>query len=186
MRMIWTRSLPLAAALALTFACGDDGGEDGSNDDFGTPDTGDAGGDEAEAGTTEGGTDAGTDDGTGDTTDAEADTQADAEAEAEADADADAEEGETAGGGCADLDSEEACNADANCQSVLGSKLKTNGANAPCLQEVDFIGCIDAQGCGDALTWFCNGNQIYEVLDTCGPEGFEMCEPPRELNGACP
>ncbi|EDM81590.1 hypothetical protein PPSIR1_21774 [Plesiocystis pacifica SIR-1] len=182
MRMIWTRSLPLAAALALTFACGDDGGEDGSNDDFGTPDTGDTGGDEAEAGTTEGGTDAGTDDGTGDTTDAEADTQADAEAEAEADA----EEGETAGGGCADLDSEEACNADANCQSVLGSKLKTNGANAPCLQEVDFIGCIDAQGCGDALTWFCNGNQIYEVLDTCGPEGFEMCEPPRELNGACP
>jgi hypothetical protein len=49
-----------------------------------------------------------------------------------------------------------------------------------------YLGCIDEQGCGDAITYACveGDNAQYEIPDTCLPEApFYMCDPPQLQGG---
>jgi len=189
----WKRtSLVFSTALALSsVACGDDGG---STDADGTESSTDADGtaEDADAGTEVGSTDNGTDAGTTDTTDTTTDpdttdTAPDTGTDTSDTGDttdttdtADTTDTTTGNLACLDYETQDECDADPDCQSVTGQKLKTNGADSPCLQESDFLGCIPQQGCGDALTYFCQGNNVFLVPDTCGPDGFEMCEGPAD------
>jgi hypothetical protein len=170
--------------LALAVACGDDKGEDAEvGNETGGTEVGDGDGGDGDGDAGDGDGDAG--DGDGDAGDGDGDA---------GDGDGDAGDGDgDAGDGdgepnpeCFDLDSQAACDDHPDCQSVIGSPLKKNGPDSPCLQPAEFLGCIPAQGCGDAITWFCANNSTWQVPDTCGPENAEQCEGPNEPVDACP
>ena len=164
-------TLSCAAMLMLPLACGDSGGEEAGDG------TGDTAGDIDDATTT-----AETSD-TADTTgDGDGDTTGDGDGDTTGDGD-----GDTGNSECFDIGDEAMCDDHPDCQSVLGSRLKQNGPDAPCLEPQEFLGCIPMQGCGDAETWFCQGmNNVWMVPDTCGPEDAQECDPPADPVEACP
>ncbi len=180
----------------LASGCGDDGS---SQDEAGTASgTATESGTEAEAGTEVGSTEAGSTD--AETTNATTDATTDAETtdaettdpttDAETtdpttDATTDATTETTGSGACAGFETADECTM-AGCQVVNGSKLKENGPDSPCLEPSEFLGCIEPAACGAAISWFCQGNGIYEVPDTCGPDGFDPCDGPADPVSACP
>jgi hypothetical protein len=87
---------------------------------------------------------------------------------------------------CTDIGNSDQCAATDGCHVVTGSKLKENGPDSPCLEMPEFLGCIDEQACDDAPTWFCQGGGSYQVADSCGPQGFTLCEAPADPVDACP
>src|SRR5690606_25315963 len=179
-------SLWTAGLLALTVACGDDKDDAEAGDEMSTEtEAGDGDGDPTGDGDGEP-----TGDGDGEPTgDGDGEPTGDGDGEPTGDGD-----GEPTGDGdgepnpeCLDLDTQEDCEANPDCQSVVGSRLQQNGPDAPCLEPAEFLGCIGMQGCGDAITWFCGqGNNKWQVPDTCRPEGAEQCDPPAEPVDACP
>ena len=89
--------------------------------------------------------------------------------------------------GCGELKTEADCLAAAGCQAVNGQPLIGGGLGMqPCLDPAEFLGCIPEQICGDALTWFCLGQDRYLVFDTCGPDGFDPCQGPPNIPMNCP
>ena len=91
--------------------------------------------------------------------------------------------------GCAGLDAQ-ACQATEGCQTVRGSHLVAlpaqGAAPAHCLQPRTAVGCIEAQMCAEAITYFCNDQgDVIEVTNACGPVGWKSCEAPQQLQGAC-
>jgi hypothetical protein len=180
--------LSLLLALGLLGGCGDKGGSD--DDEAGTEESA-----TEESATDEVGTESATE--TADTAEAEtteADTneaettEADTNEAETTDADTNDTEtdAETGNAGCADLETADECTAMAGCQVVNGSPLKQNGPDAPCLEASEFLGCISEQGCGDAETWFCQGNGMFLVPDTCGPDGADPCDGPADPVSECP
>lgn len=77
------------------------------------------------------------------------------------------------------------CMATPTCLAVLGGKVNTAKM---CSQKPMFLGCIDATGCGDAITYACDPAidppQPYEFKDTCIPDGWEVCDAPG-VDGPC-
>jgi hypothetical protein len=171
--------LSILLALGLLGGCGDKGGSDDeavTDDEAATDDV---------ATDDEIGTDAGTED--VDTTDADTtDADTDAETTDAETTDAETTDAETGNGGCADLETADECTAMAGCQVVNGSHLQENGPDAPCLEASEFLGCIAEQGCGDMETWFCQGNKMFLVPDTCGPNGADPCDGPADPVSDCP
>jgi hypothetical protein len=87
---------------------------------------------------------------------------------------------------CATLDAD-ACRASEACQTVRGSRVIASGEGAHCLESRQVIGCLPEQICGEALTYFCDPEgQVYEVTNTCGPNGWSECPAPDDLSGPCP
>ena len=178
--MTWTTKLTACvgtlALSTLALGCGDDGSDGGSGGEAETTLSETAGdSDSAETGS-----------GTASGTDTDTDTEGEEETGEETDT---AEETDTeAESPCFDLETQDECDADPACQSVIGQPLKQNGPDAPCLDEQEFVGCIEAQGCDDAPTWFCVGGNGKPILvnDGCGPEDGEMCEPPVADPPMCP
>lgn len=194
-----TACLAFAIVGLASAGCSDSSGDAGEDDSqtesddgaTGTADTGESGSDE---GTAEGTTEGTTDDADAETLDEGPEDETDVGTEDETDVgteDEGTEEGETGETGgnpeCLEIEDEGECDAHPDCQSVLGSPVKQNGPDSPCLEPQEFIGCIPTQGCGDAISWFCSGNnKQWMVLDTCGPEGAEPCDPPDGDVGDCP
>ena len=183
---LWTYSC--IGLLALTLACGDDKGEEaeGANEAGTETEAGDGDGDD-EVGDGDGEPgdgDGEPGDGDGEPGDGDGEP-GDGDGEP---GDGDGEPGDGDGEPnpeCVDLDEDE-CGMNPNCQPVNGARLKENGPDSPCLEPAEFLGCIGMQGCGDAITWFCEGNNVWQVNDTCGPEGAEQCEAPMEPVETCP
>ncbi len=93
--------------------------------------------------------------------------------------------GETEGGVCDGLGAME-CMSTEGCMPIVGSPIDASGVGGtPCLDEREFIECQPAIGCGDAITYACEGDdaQMYQFLDTCIPVGWVECgpRPPGEL-----
>lgn len=186
--------LLLASSLVgLTMTgCGDDSGTTGttSADSGSTTAVADSGADtvqETESGSTPATSDTGATEGdteatTAATTDATTAGETDGETEGETDAET---EGDTEGVACAGLDAM-ACMDAAECMPIAGRPIMVPDTGA-CLGEPEFIECQPAMGCGDAISYACEGPKttIYEFLDTCIPMGWDFCEiPPIEL-GPC-
>ena len=202
-----TSYLGAALLLTMTLACTDDGGGEenegseatsgetsdsassgetgsgtNSGDGDGDPNTGDGDGDpntgdgDGDPNTGDGDGDPNTGDGDGDPNTGDGDGDPNT---GDGDGDPNTGDGDGDPGSCADINSEDACDANPDCQSVLGSPLVQGNPNSPaCLDPLQFLGCIPQQGCGDALTWFCAGDETFLVIDTCGPPNAEMCQPP--------
>lgn len=79
---------------------------------------------------------------------------------------------------CAALNAME-CQADAACMPLGGGKLNLQKM---CVSKPMFLGCVDAGGCGDALTYACAPNtdppEPWLFPSTCLPEGWEPCDAP--------
>lgn len=93
--------------------------------------------------------------------------------------------------GCAGLDAQ-ACQSTEGCQTVRGSRVVTlpaqaaGAAPAHCVQPRTDVGCIAAQMCAEAITYFCNdAGEVIEVTSACGPAGWKACEAPQQIQGAC-
>lgn len=85
--------------------------------------------------------------------------------------------GETEGSVCDGLD-QMACLANEECMPISGQPIETGGTE-PCLGPREFLECQPMMGCGDAITYACDGEPpIYEFSDTCIPGGWKNCEPP--------
>ena len=100
-----------------------------------------------------------------------------------------AEEGESDSGelfGCAALDSEADCQADAQCTPVLGLPLVDDGAGGLCeLPDDDFIGCVSInQLCPGGTKTVCVGDTSWSTQG-CVPDNAALCEPEGELSGPC-
>ncbi|MEX1363404.1 MAG: hypothetical protein AB1Z98_09780 [Nannocystaceae bacterium] len=175
--------LPVACAAlccSLLGGCGDDGGAGDTSQATAGSSTG------ATGSTTSADTDptsAGTLDG-GSTTTAPTDpTAGTTEAETEGGS---TTETETGGSVCDGLDAEQ-CLANMECMPISGRPIVDEGAGA-CLAEREYIECQPATGCGDAITYACEGDDapLYEFPDTCTPVGWVDCgEPPPDLE-PCP
>ncbi|MFO7567600.1 MAG: hypothetical protein R6X02_33460 [Enhygromyxa sp.] len=176
-----------AGLLALSVACGDDKGEE-AGDETASTETGDGDGDGDQTGDGDGDQ---TGDGDGDETgDGDGDETGDGDGDETGDGDGD-QTGDGDGDGepnpeCLELDNQADCEAHPDCQSVIGSPIKKNGPDSPCLEPAEFLGCIGTQGCGDAITYFCQNNNTWQLPDTCGPDFAEPCEGPEEPVDACP
>ena len=121
----------------------------------------------------------------------EANTNADTNTGTNTNADTSMDTGDTTTGvvqDCVDYEVQDDCEADEACQAVVGTLLKENGANAPCLEAVEFLGCIDMGDCDAAETWFCTsgGNpKTYLIPNSCGPEGMTECDPGVDTPPTC-
>lgn len=180
------RNLSLIAALAMSLGslagCGDDGTSETGNSESGetTSQTGSTTAPSTETDPTTGATSAMTSDSTAGSEEGTATTAM------TSDTTAGTEEGTattmtsdtTAGGACVGLDEAE-CNADAGCMPINGAPIEMTG-NGGCLQPLEFIECQVAIGCGDAITYACEGDDAppFEFLDTCIPDGWFECPAP--------
>ncbi|MEM7151997.1 MAG: hypothetical protein AAF799_04100 [Myxococcota bacterium] len=183
-----------SSLIGLTMAgCGDDSGTtstSSSADSGSTTAVADSGTDtvqETESGSTPATSDSGETEGeTEATTTATTDATTAGETDGETEGDTEAEtEGDTEGVACAELDAM-ACMDATECMPIAGRPIMVPDTGA-CLGEPEFIECQLATGCGDAITYACEGPEttIYEFLDTCIPMGWENCKiPPIEL-GPC-
>ena len=74
------------------------------------------------------------------------------------------------------------CKAEPACMAITGSKIN---AQKQCLQKPQFLGCMDAMACGDAITNACDPQvdppEPYQFPDTCIPMDWMMCEGPGPL-----
>jgi len=79
---------------------------------------------------------------------------------------------------CAALGAME-CQANEACMPLGGGKLNLMKM---CVGKPMFVGCVDAGGCGDALTYACAPNtdppEPWLFPSTCLPEGWEPCDAP--------
>jgi hypothetical protein len=92
---------------------------------------------------------------------------------------------DTATTDCSALEAD-ACQASEACQTVRGSRVVAKGDGGHCLESRQVVGCIAAQICGEALTYFCDPEgQVHEVTNTCGPIGWSECPTPEPLSGEC-
>ena len=77
------------------------------------------------------------------------------------------------------------CMSNPLCLAILGGKV--NVAKM-CAGKPMFLGCVEAMGCGDAITYACdpevNPPEPFVFNDTCIPEGWTQCESP-EVMGPC-
>ena len=186
------RLIGICVGLAALFAtaCSDDGGTDAEGTQGETAESGETDSNSSE---TDGESNSG--DGDGDPTTGDGDpttgdgdpTTGDGDPTGDGDGDPGGD-GDPMPSACADYEEQAECEADAGCQAVTGQPLKENGQGAPCLEPVEFIGCIAQMGCGDAETWFCVGGNGKPVLipDTCGPEGAMECDPGVDNPPECP
>jgi hypothetical protein len=192
-------SLACIALFALgSLACGDDGkAEAGETDGTTTAESGtSADGPETSGSSMEGDGDGDPDGGDGDGEPGDGDPDGgDGDGEpGDGDPDGGDGDGEPGDGDgdpnspCFDHETQDDCEADAACQAVNGQPLQENGPDAPCLNPVEFQGCIAMQGCDDAQTWFCTGGGGKPVLvnDGCGPNGSEECDPGVQDPPECP
>ncbi|MCA9638242.1 MAG: hypothetical protein KC420_19570 [Myxococcales bacterium] len=89
--------------------------------------------------------------------------------------------GTTGGVDCAMLGPNQ-CKAEPACMAITGSKIN---AQKQCLQKPQFLGCMDAMACGDAITNACDPQvdppEPYQFPDTCIPMDWMMCEGPGPL-----
>jgi hypothetical protein len=70
----------------------------------------------------------------------------------------------------------------------MGQTVQENGPDAPCLNPLGYLGCIDMQACDQVQTWFCVGANDKPLLVTsnCGPGNAEMCDPMLPNLANCP
>jgi hypothetical protein len=197
-KLIHRLSLACLTVLALgSNACGDDGKAE-AGDAAGTSGTAESGDSSAEApetgsatmGDGDGDGDGGDGDGDGDGGDGDGDGDAgDGDGDGAGDGDGDgAGDGDGDAGPCPNYETQDECTADPACMALMGQPLQENGPDAPCLQPLEYAGCIAMMGCGDALTWFCTGGNSKPILmsSTCGPAGADMCDPGVQDPPECP
>ncbi len=79
---------------------------------------------------------------------------------------------------CADLGMR-ACMASEQCMTIGGAEIQMTN-NGACLGEREFLDCQPLTGCGDAITYACEGPDapMYQFIDTCIPDGWVECGPP--------
>ncbi len=67
------------------------------------------------------------------------------------------------------------CMANASCMAITGSKINLEKM---CLQKPVFLQCVDAMGCGDALTIACpmGTTEPWQFPSTCIPDDYEPCD----------
>ncbi len=79
----------------------------------------------------------------------------------------------------------QACMVNPACLAIMGAKVN---AEKMCSAKPSFLGCVEAMGCGDAITYACDPEvdppEPFVFQDTCIPVGWENCESP-EVKGPC-
>lgn len=84
---------------------------------------------------------------------------------------------------CTEIDNQQDC-LDAGCAAISGQHFGGDEAMA-CLEASEYLACGEPTPCAEEITTVCDGEEKYQLPNTCAPEGWVPCMPPPDqgMNG---
>jgi hypothetical protein len=64
------------------------------------------------------------------------------------------------------------------CQPVEGQGFESDGATWCLHDNASYLGCIQPAGCAEVISYYCKGQNVYQLPDACAPDDYTACQPP--------